>query len=80
MSDVCPNPDFAPDHPLPDTVETPAIPDPIQIFQVTGIIPVRKLVDDYIMWSLSICKGDKEETAKRLGISQKTVYNRINAN
>ncbi len=47
-------------------------------FIVREIIPMRQLQDSYINWAMVRLKGDKSEVARQLGISEKTIYNRIN--
>lgn len=46
-------------------------------FVVREIIPLRKVVDDYIQWSLAVVAGNKPEAATKLNISLKTIYNRM---
>jgi hypothetical protein len=48
-------------------------------FTIREIIPMRDIQDLYINWVMARLDGDKMETAKQLGISQKTIYNRINS-
>jgi len=47
-------------------------------FIVREIVPMRQLQDSYINWVMARLDGDKGETARQLGISEKTIYNRIN--
>lgn len=49
-------------------------------FATNGIVPLRNLVDDYIRWTLNLVDNDKDEAARLLGISRKTIYNRIQRN
>jgi DNA-binding NtrC family response regulator len=48
-------------------------------FIIREIMPMRDVQDAYINWVMARLDGDKVETAKQLGISQKTIYNRINS-
>lgn len=48
-------------------------------FTIREVIPMRDIQDLYINWVMERLDGDKMETAKQLGISQKTIYNRINS-
>ncbi len=42
-----------------------------------GGIPLRQLEKSAVEQTLRLCRGNKSETARRLGISEKSVYNKI---
>lgn len=48
-------------------------------FIIREIMLMRDVQDAYINWVMARLDGDKTETARQLGISQKTIYNRINS-
>ena len=46
-------------------------------FVVSEFISMRQLQDDYISFVLSTCDDDLDRAAEKLGITSRTIYNRI---
>lgn len=63
---------------MTDTEITEVIDNLPEDFTIREIIPMRELQDSYINWVMVRLEGDKTEVARQLGISEKTIYNRIN--
>lgn len=49
----------------------------IRPFSVSEIVSLRQLQDDYISWVIETCGNDPKEAASKMGISPRTIYNRI---
>ena len=47
-----------------------------QPYTVSDIVPIRTLVNNYILWVVDRC-GNQETAAKALKVTRKTIYNRI---
>ena len=41
------------------------------------VLPIKVIEKDYYGWALRKLKGDRRQVAKALGVSLKTVYNKI---
>ena len=41
------------------------------------ILPIKEVEKDYYRWALRKLKGDRRQVAKALGVSLKTVYNKM---
>ncbi len=48
-------------------------------FEVSPIVSLRDLQSKYIRWSLDFFGGNKQATAKALGLGRQTLYNKLKA-